>query len=105
MYPRYFKESIDGEYGKGGFLSKESYADITGKIDPTEIIMEINSKLMDIADSGKGLGKIIDALLDMRVDYKEFRKKLAITFPLKVSKNPKLVSFYTKLTKESLANV
>lgn len=105
MYKSRFKESLNGEYGKGGFLSKDSYSDITSKIDPTEIIMEINSKLMDIADSGKGLGKILDSLPDMRVDYKEYRKKLAITFPLKVTKNPKLVNLYTKLTKEALNNV
>jgi len=105
VYKSQFKESIEGEFGKGGFLSNQSYEDISKTVDPVMIIMEINDKLLTLSDKNDGLAKLLNKLEDMRVDERKYRGKLAITYPLKVSKNPKLVKVYDKLTKEALKNV
>ena len=101
--PLFESKLVDGEFGKFGFLSKEKANDLQERgIDGDEIMMEINMKLLDMADKGDALSKLLNKLDDMRVDSRDYRGKLSISFPMAVGKNPKLQAMYTKLVKDAL---
>ena len=98
-------KKIDGEFGKGGFLSELSVEELWKVYDLAYVMMEINMDLLDISDSGKGLSKALNKLTDMRVDDKEYHGKFSIKYPSGVWKNKKLLALYHKLTIKHLDNV
>jgi len=104
-YRKLFQEAIKqplkikGQFGGGGFLAKLSQDEIWDKFgfDTEYVIMDVNMELMDIANSGKPIGKQVDKLDDYRVGDDEVRGKFAIQYPFGVHKSKGLVALYQKL--------
>lgn len=112
QYISFFKEAsrgatnseIDalGEYGAYGFLSNDPYEAYQNIGE--DIMMEINMSLMDMVDSGKPVGKALDALPDFRVDAKKFKGKFTIVYPMEIAKKKRLLNQYIVLTKMALSS-
>ena len=101
---KYLRESISGQFGKGGFLSADKADDIFSsyEVNEDDIMMEVNSRLLDLADKGGNLGKTLNKLNDMRVNGREYHGKIAISLPIEVTRKPELVKIYNKIIKDVL---
>ena len=97
---------VQGEFGPAGFLSQDSYDEITSITGqyPDDIMMFINMELLDIADSGSEMGKKIDAF-DFRVTAMKKRDKLALMYPMKVYRDKALQTFYQNVITQVLNNL
>ena len=99
---------IKGVFGAGGFLSKLPYQKLLNEFGgdgPLYLIMDINQDLLTQSNSGKGFGKILDKMDDMRVDSKEIQGKLAITFPFEIHKKNVIINKYIALVTKYLNKI